>query len=108
MSQNTVPGIPRVGDRVTFPHTRIDVTVKDGRTIEAVRACDCAIPVTAVAEKGGLTHVWGYCTNPGPRVAMPMFTRLLPSGARFNARMGSTPVVRYVLLAEQPQTAAAA
>lgn len=105
MSQHTVPGIPRVGDSVTFPHTRIDV---DAHGHQSVRGCDCPVTVTDVAEKAGLTHVWGRCTNPGARVALPIATKLLPSGARFNARLGGTPVLRYVLLAEQPAVAAAA
>jgi len=107
MTNRTVPGIPKVGDYITAPHTRIDVSQRgDGQTVEAVRSCDCAVLVTAVEGKPtGLTHVWGSCSNPGARVAMPIVTRVTPAGMRFNARIGGTPVKRYVLLAEQPTKA---
>jgi len=107
MTKRTVPGIPKVGDYITVPHTRIDVsTTSDGRTVEAVRACDCAVLVTAVQGKPtGLTHVWGSCARPGARVVLPIVTRVTPAGMLFNARQGGTPVKRYVLLAEQPTAA---
>lgn len=110
MNRATVPGIPKVGDYITVPHTRIDRSERsDGKVIESVRACDCAVLVTAVEGKPtGLTHVWGSCGNPGARVTLPLVTRVTPAGMRFNARVGGTPVKRYVLLAEQPAVAAAA